>query len=254
MMAAFSSLRRLLLIEEHAIDAEADAEFFLKRLDVDVAGALLDGLRDHGVHQPDDGRFARHVAQVFEIVFIAAREIGCGRLAVAFGVIAVDGVENFLLGGELRGDFELRKALHRVDGFEVERVGHRQRQRAFVDGERETPATGEENAATSLRFRERRVAPRVGRWQARAVRKGGEQIALGQIAHVDEDLAELVAAFALQFEARDPDLPARSGRGRSAAGREVLPNPVSSFCSSNNGGHFSRRWHDGSRRPSASAS
>ncbi len=36
--------RRRLLVEEHAIHAEADAEFFLERLDVDVAGALLDGV------------------------------------------------------------------------------------------------------------------------------------------------------------------------------------------------------------------
>ncbi len=98
----FQFARRLLLIEEHAIHAEADAEFLLERLDVNVAGALLDGLRDHGVDQPDDGRFARHVAQVFEIVFVAAGEIGCGGLAVAFAVIAVDRVENILLGGELR--------------------------------------------------------------------------------------------------------------------------------------------------------
>ena len=59
--------RRRLLVEQHAIHAEADAELFLERLDVDVAGALLDGVGDHGVHQADDRRFAGHVAQVFEI-------------------------------------------------------------------------------------------------------------------------------------------------------------------------------------------
>ena len=45
MMAAFSSRGGVLLVEQHAVHAEADAELFLERLDVDVAGALLDGLR-----------------------------------------------------------------------------------------------------------------------------------------------------------------------------------------------------------------
>ena len=69
--------RRRLLVEEHAVDAEADAEFLLERLDVDIAGALLDGLGDHGVDQADDRRLARHVAQVLEI--------GAGLFVVAFG-------------------------------------------------------------------------------------------------------------------------------------------------------------------------
>ncbi len=95
--------RRRFLIEQHAIHAEADAEFLLERLDVDVAGALLDGLGDHGVHQADDRRLARHVAQVFEIV--AGLLVGSPSASAAlfgFAVVAVDGVEDFLLGGERR--------------------------------------------------------------------------------------------------------------------------------------------------------
>ena len=58
---------RGLLVVEHAVDAVSDAKLFFERLDVNVAGALLHGLRDDGVHQADDRRFARHVAQVLEI-------------------------------------------------------------------------------------------------------------------------------------------------------------------------------------------
>ena len=68
--------RRRFLVEEHAVHAEADAEFLLERLDVNVAGALLDGVGDHGVDQADDRRFAGHVAQVFEV--------GGGLLVFAF--------------------------------------------------------------------------------------------------------------------------------------------------------------------------
>ena len=66
--------RRIVLLIEHAVDAIANAKFLLERLDVNVAGALLDGQRDHRVHQANDGRFARHVAQMLEIF---------GRLAIA---------------------------------------------------------------------------------------------------------------------------------------------------------------------------
>src|SRR5207248_1700810 len=48
--------RRLLLIEQDAIHAEPDAEFLVERLDMNVAGALLDRLGNHGVHQADDWR------------------------------------------------------------------------------------------------------------------------------------------------------------------------------------------------------
>ena len=67
MMAAFSSRGGGLLVEQHAIHAEADAELLLERLDVNVAGALLHGVGDHGVHQADDRRLAGHVAQVFQV-------------------------------------------------------------------------------------------------------------------------------------------------------------------------------------------
>ncbi len=55
--------RRRILSEQHAVHAVADAEFPFERLNVNVAGALLDRLGDHGVHQADDRRFAGHVAQ-----------------------------------------------------------------------------------------------------------------------------------------------------------------------------------------------
>ena len=102
--------RRRVLIEQHAIHAEADAEFLLERLDVNVAGALLDGLRDHGVHQPDDRRFAGHVAQVFQIFRSLADPSPMRQRSRArrFAVIAVDGVQNFLLGGQRGADLRGR--------------------------------------------------------------------------------------------------------------------------------------------------
>src|SRR6185295_10562045 len=41
---------------EDPVDAVADAELLLVRLDVNVAGALLDRGHQHDVHEPDDRR------------------------------------------------------------------------------------------------------------------------------------------------------------------------------------------------------
>ena len=72
----FELTRRRFLIPEHAVDAVADAEFFFERLDVDIAGALFNGLGDHRIDETNDGRFARHVAEVFEVFLIAGGEFG----------------------------------------------------------------------------------------------------------------------------------------------------------------------------------
>ena len=45
-------------VVEDAVDAEPDAELLLVRLDVDVAGALLDRRHQHQVDEPDDRRLA----------------------------------------------------------------------------------------------------------------------------------------------------------------------------------------------------
>ena len=109
--------RRRFLIEEHAVHAEAHAEFLLERLDVNIAGALLDGLGDHGVDQADDGRLARHIAQVFEIgAGLLVVALGVGAL-FGFAVIAVDGVEDFLLGGERGAHLQAAEGAHGGDGL-----------------------------------------------------------------------------------------------------------------------------------------
>ena len=48
--------RRAHDVVEDPVDAVADAQLLLVRLDVDVARALLNGRHQHDVHQPDDRR------------------------------------------------------------------------------------------------------------------------------------------------------------------------------------------------------
>ena len=47
---------------QHAVDAGADAERFLVGLEVDVRGALLDGIEQDLVDEADDGRVLDVVA------------------------------------------------------------------------------------------------------------------------------------------------------------------------------------------------
>src|SRR5580700_6172147 len=113
---AFELARRRFLVEEHAVHAEAHPELFLERLDVDVAGAVFDGLRDHGIDQPDDGRFRGHVAQMFEILISLGRaHFGVEGLPGALAIVLVDGVDDFLLGGQRGFDFESGERAHGRD-------------------------------------------------------------------------------------------------------------------------------------------
>ena len=77
-------------LAQHAVDAEADHQAVLERLDVDVGGVFLDRLGEHGVDQPDD----RRVVLAFEQV---------GRLGQVLGEVR-----------EVGGVFESLDRLHRV--------------------------------------------------------------------------------------------------------------------------------------------
>ena len=55
--------RRLHDLFEHAVDAVADAEHLLVRLEMDVAGAPLHGAGEDGVDQPDDRRVLGRAAR-----------------------------------------------------------------------------------------------------------------------------------------------------------------------------------------------
>ena len=64
--------RRLHLVQ-HAVDAVADAQLVLERLDVDVRRARLDGAADQLVDEADHRRLARHVLQPLGVLAAVAR-------------------------------------------------------------------------------------------------------------------------------------------------------------------------------------
>ena len=193
--------RRRLLVEEHAIHAEAYAEFLLEGLDVDVAGAVLNGLPDHGIDQPDDGRLAGHVAQVLE-VFVGLRgaDFGIEGLLGALAVVLVDGVEDVLFGGQRGFDFQAGEGAYGRDGVEIQRIGHGQREGGVLHGQRNEAALAHEACRESFEFGRRRGRGIDGdERQGELFGERREDVPRRDEAHVDQDLAQLVAAFALQF-------------------------------------------------------
>ena len=81
--------RRRLDVVQHAVDAVADLELVLERLDVDVGRALLDGAVDEQVHQPDDRRLAGEVAQVVDVLLVVGEELEIAVAVIPGAVLAV---------------------------------------------------------------------------------------------------------------------------------------------------------------------
>ena len=134
-------------VHQHAVDAVAQPQRLLERLDVDVAGAVFDGLDQDEVGQLDDRGFLAGGGQLVEVDLLDGfpgdlHAVGVGlRLALLLGVLddvlhaaalggidVVELVEDGLFRGDQRGDFQPGDAPHVVDGQHVERVGHRQEQ------------------------------------------------------------------------------------------------------------------------------
>ena len=78
---------------QHAVDAEADDERAFLGLEVDVAGALLGGLEDDRVDEPDERRVRDPVVDLEVVDFFVLR---CFRDCV----LDEDGVERFRGAGD----------------------------------------------------------------------------------------------------------------------------------------------------------
>src|SRR6185369_6639008 len=116
----------------------ADLELLLERLDVDVRRPALDGAVDEHVHEPDDGRLAREVAEVVDVLLVLADERDLGVTAVAaVGVAArraavglLERLGDVALAREPRLDRAAGRDLEALDRVVVDGVGHRDDERA----------------------------------------------------------------------------------------------------------------------------
>ncbi len=129
---------------QDSVNPEAHAHFFFVRLDVNVAGAPLDGVGQDQVHQLDDGRFLGRAFQLGEVHllffggefqvrgFLAGEvlhHLGEFFFALRLAVELGDGFGDGGLRGHHRLDVEAGHELDVVHREDVGGIGHRDGQR-----------------------------------------------------------------------------------------------------------------------------
>ncbi len=135
-------------LDQHAVDAVADADPVLERLDVDVRGPQLNRLGNQQLHQPDDrgagfvddfvagGRFLLGFGEVDRRVgeFLQHR---VGALVLHLAVMPVDGLQDAFPRGQ--GDFDLaiQNEPQFLERIEIVRVADDHPQRAVLLGHRQ---------------------------------------------------------------------------------------------------------------------
>src|SRR5581483_4946862 len=120
-------------------------KFVLKRLEMDVAGAVLNGLEKDEVDEPDDGRGIRHARNIIGRprgggFSSFAREVAIGpqffedigHAALGVAIVAVDGFFDVARIGDNGNDVAVDEKANLVNGGGVERIGEGQLQRAIV--------------------------------------------------------------------------------------------------------------------------
>ncbi len=140
--------RRHRVVEE-TVHAVANDELALVGLDVDVGGALLQGLTDHLVHQVDDGRVLGAALRLVGVQLLLLghvlaendRRLGQGLLHLAgtlqSPVVALAGLGYDRLGADHRVHAAARDDAQVVEGVEIEGIGHRHPDDTVVDAQRQ---------------------------------------------------------------------------------------------------------------------
>ena len=133
--------RRRIAFDQFAVDAVADADFVVKRLDVDVAGPHVDGFGDHQIDEFDDrgavvvdntgGRGQLGFGEV-DGRFGEFGDHRIDRFGLALPVMAVNCLLDDLFGGHDLLDLFIDDEPQLVDDVESRRVVHGDRQGAIL--------------------------------------------------------------------------------------------------------------------------
>ena len=116
---------------QDAVNAVADAQFVLLRLEMDVGGAVLEGLPNDLVDEFDDAGLLVAFGDLLVLDQQFQRLVVAGHFVQGFGadaVILFEGLFQFVLGGQAEGD--------RLAGVELDGVEHGGVER-IADGDEE---------------------------------------------------------------------------------------------------------------------
>jgi hypothetical protein len=141
---------------QHTVDAIADHDVLLARLDVDVAGPLFDGVEHQRVDPADDGRLVVDVEDVHQLLgrahLVLALALAQSARVLPAPVHLVDGVQDLAAGDQQGDKVAAHHAAQVVQPAHVERVGggHRDggsllldRQQTVLLGERDGYQAGQ---------------------------------------------------------------------------------------------------------------
>ena len=193
---------------QHAVDPVAHLELVLEWLDMDVRGPLLDRPIDRQVDEPDDGRLARQVAEVVDVLLVIAevleRVLGglrCspGRRRIAVPVRGLEPLEDVALARDSRLDLEPRGDAQTLQRVVVGRVGHRDGERPVGLPERENLGVLPElEVHAAERHRDRGEVTAVDRLDAEIRRNEGQEVVLGDEAEIEQQTLQTLAALLLE--------------------------------------------------------
>lgn len=195
---------------EDAVHAQADADPVLLGLDVDVGGALGDAALDDVVHQSDGGGRARGV--VGQVGGLDAQLVGVGRarflglaLHLADGPLGAlgavegrDGVVDARLGGDHGDDAAARRGAGVLLGHEVEGVGHGQVELVALGAHGHDGVLLGQVLGDQLGHLGRDLdVGEVDEVDAQLKLEGLDELALGEVAHGDELVAQALVGVLL---------------------------------------------------------
>ena len=207
-------------VQQNPVHAIAQAHCFFKRLQMDIAGAVFDGLHDHQVGQLDDRRLLAGGGQLVETdvlvhrfdvlhrcgLFLSLLLFLGGLNDVLHGTILgrvqqIELVRNGFFGGDQRGDLQPGDPPHVVDGQDIERVSHRQKQPAIQLGNREDPVALHHLAGDQLQqLREHGGAGDVDRGDVQHTPHADREILFAHIGFFDDELDQAGALFFLLLQ------------------------------------------------------
>jgi hypothetical protein len=183
--------------DQHAVDAVADPDRLVLRLDVEVGGPLGDRVVDQQLEQPHHRRIVGgdvglRRAEGIDAFLDQVHDVG------AVGVAALDQVQHVLRGAAGHRHRAVDEPLQLVEGDDVERVRLQDLERAVVEGDRREHVLPRERLGHELDRRRvgHQAVDRDERYARLARQRLGQRL-LGDEVQGEEDLAEQGSAAAL---------------------------------------------------------